>query len=143
MRFKLSILFILLVQLSFSQSGLTKEQVNRLAQAGKLWGYIKYYHPYLQYKDISWDSAFAATVPEILEAKNEDDYEKCIIKFLDVLKDPVTAVIHRHELTTPVKYPTVNITDSVMLITIWDTRSALNSDSTDKIFNRAKRSATR
>src|SRR5437870_634918 len=103
MRSNLSILFILLFQLSFSQSPLTKEQNNRLAQAGKLWGYIKYYHPFLQYKDISWDSAFAATVPYILAAINEDDYEKCIIKFLDVLKDPVTAVIHRRELTTAIK----------------------------------------
>ena len=138
MRYRFSIIFILLIQFSFSQSTLTKEQINRLAQAGKLWGYIKYYHPYLQYKDISWDSAFTATVPDILEAKNEDDYEKSIITFLDVLKDPVTAVIHRHELKTAIKYPTFEITDSVMLITIWDCRSALYSDSTDKIFNRAK-----
>jgi len=138
MRYRFSIIFILLIQFSFSQSTLTKEQNNRLAQAGKLWGYIKYYHPYLQYRDISWDSAFAATVPDILEAKNEADYEKSIIKFLGVLKDPVTAVIHRHELTTAIKYPTFEITDSVMLITIWDCRSALYSDSTDKIFNRAK-----
>ena len=66
MRYRFSIILILLIQYSFSQSTLTKEQNNRLAQAGKLWGYIKYYHPYLQYKDISWDSAFTAIVPDIL-----------------------------------------------------------------------------
>ena len=74
MRFRLSITFILLTQFSFSQSTLTKEQINRLADAGKVWGYIKYYHPYLQYKDISWDSVFAATVPDILAAKSKADY---------------------------------------------------------------------
>ena len=138
MRYRLSITFILLTQFSFSQSTLTKEQINRLGDAGKVWGYIKYYHPYLQYKNIRWDSAFVATVPDILAAKNKADYEKCIRNFLSVLNDPVTAVIQRQELTTEIKYPAFAITDSVMVITVEDCRSIINSDSLDKIFTKAK-----
>ncbi|MDZ4795087.1 MAG: hypothetical protein SGI83_12475 [Bacteroidota bacterium] len=137
MRSKLFIIFNLLAQFSFSQSSLNKDQINRIAEAGKVWGYIKYYHPYLQYKNISWDSAFAATVPGILAAKNKEDYEKCLETFLSVLKDPVTAVIHRQQLTTEIKYSDFVITDSVMVITLDDYRSIINSDTLDRIFTKA------
>jgi C-terminal processing protease CtpA/Prc len=137
MRSKLSILLILLAQFAFSQSSLNRDQINRLADAGKVWGYIKYYHPYLQYKNISWDSAFAATVPDILAAKNKDDYEKCVENLFSVINDPVTAVIHRQQLETEVKYPDIVIADSVMVITLEDYRAIINSDSLGRIFARA------
>jgi C-terminal processing protease CtpA/Prc len=137
MHYKLSIVFILLAQFSFSQSSLNKDQINRLADAGKVWGYIKYYHPYLQYKDISWDSAFAATVPDILGAKNKEDYEKCFVNLFSVINDPVTAVIHRIPLTTEIKYTDLVITDSVMVISLDDYRAIINGDTLDKIFAKA------
>ena len=137
MRYNLSILFILLAQFSFSQSSLNKDQINRLADAGKVWGYIKYYHPYLQYKNISWDSAFAASVPDILGAKNKEDYEKCFVNLFAVLNDPVTAVIHRIPLTTEIKYSDLVITDSVIVIRLEDYRAIINSDTLDKIFAKA------
>lgn len=30
-------------------------QIERMTQLGKLWGKIKYYHPYLAYKEIDWE----------------------------------------------------------------------------------------
>jgi C-terminal processing protease CtpA/Prc len=137
MRSSLFIIFNLLAQFSFSQSSLNKDQINRIADAGKVWGYIKYHHPYLQYKNISWDSAFAATVPDILAAKNKKEYEKCIVNLFSVLKDPVTAVIQRQELTTEIKYSDLVITDSVMIITLDDYRAIINSDTLDRIFTKA------
>jgi hypothetical protein len=137
MRSSLFIIFNLLAQFSFSQSTLNKDQINRIADAGKVWGYIKYHHPYLQYKNISWDSAFAATVPDILAAKNKEDYEKCIVNLLSILKDPVTAVIHRQELTTEIKYSDLVITDSVMIINPEDYRAIINRDTLDRIFIKA------
>jgi hypothetical protein len=55
-----SILFFLLFLVSeftFAQQSLTYEQINQLADAGKIYGYVKYFHPFLQYKEINWDSA--------------------------------------------------------------------------------------
>lgn len=53
MRLVLFILFLLSGSTSFSQQSYNKDQINRLADAGKVWGYLKYYHPYLQYKNIN------------------------------------------------------------------------------------------
>jgi len=81
-------------------------------------------------------------VPGILAAKNKEDYEKCLENFLSVLKDPVTSVIHRQELTTEIKYPDFAVTDSVMVITLTDYRAIINNDSLLKIFTKAIRQLT-
>ncbi len=137
MRSKLSILFILLVQLSFSQSTLTNEQINRLADAGKVWGYFKYFHPFLQYKNVSWDSVFTANVPDILSTKNKAEYEKSLEKLFSVLNDPVTAVINIPRPTTKIRYSDLVITDSVMIITRDDCRTITDEDPIQKIFAKA------
>lgn len=137
MRFKLFIPFVLIAKFSFSQQSLTNEQINRVADAGKVWGYMKYFHPYLQYKNISWDSAFAAIIPDILAAKNKGEYEKSLEKLFSVLNDPVTAVIHMSQPTTAIKYSDLVIEDSVMIITRDDYRAIVDEDTIHKIFIKA------
>jgi hypothetical protein len=39
----------------------------RLVALGRLWGEIKYFHPYLAYRPIDWDSAFVAAYPRVGE----------------------------------------------------------------------------
>jgi len=80
---------------SFAQPSLVKEQINRLADAGKVYGYIKYFHPWLQYKDINWDSTFASNVEEIIEARNKTEYEAVMQKLLSTLNDNMTSVVTR------------------------------------------------
>lgn len=137
MRLRLSILFILLAQFSSSQSTLTKEQINRVADAGKVWGYIKYYHPYIQYKNINWDSAFSESVPKILEAKNKKEYENCLQNLFSTLNDPVTAVIHIPKPTKPINYSDLIISDSILIITRDDYRAIVDEDTTHKLFEKA------
>src|SRR6478672_10847522 len=74
MWFRPFILLLFVGDLSFAQSSLTATQINRLADAGKVYGYIKYFHPFLQYKDINWDSAFAVNVQGIIDAKTKQEY---------------------------------------------------------------------
>lgn len=31
--------------------------ITRIAAVGKLWGEVRYLHPYLAYRDIDWDAA--------------------------------------------------------------------------------------
>jgi len=45
-----------------------------LADAGKSYSYVKYFHPFVQYKSINWDSAFAADVEGIINSKDKDEY---------------------------------------------------------------------
>jgi C-terminal processing protease CtpA/Prc len=89
------ILFVILLffsSFSFAQQPLTAQQINRLADAGKVYGYIKYFHPWLQYKTFNWDSAFAANVEGIIKAKNGADYKLIMQKLLSPLNDGLTTV---------------------------------------------------
>jgi C-terminal processing protease CtpA/Prc len=92
MRPGLLILLLCLNYFSYSQTSLTKEQLNRLADAGKIYGYVKYFHPFLQYKNINWDSAFASNVEAIIKATNKFEYAAALQKMFSVLEDGLTTV---------------------------------------------------
>lgn len=68
------------------------EHIDRLARAGKLWGTVRYLHPYLAYKDIDWDAALVAAIPRVREAKTSEEYKAAVQGMLDALGDPVTRV---------------------------------------------------
>lgn len=72
---------------------LNAEQTQRLAQLSRLYGHIKYFHPYLGYRDINWDAAFAATAPRLIDAISEKEQAAVIQQILEVLQDPVTKVV--------------------------------------------------
>jgi len=122
MRQRLFILFLLLPQVSFSQQSLTKEQINRLADAGKVYGYIKYFHPFLQYKDINWDSAFAASVNGIIAARNRDEYAAVMQRLLSSLKDNLSTVtvISKRDSAYRVRPSTYDVRDSILYISMND-----------------------
>jgi C-terminal processing protease CtpA/Prc len=69
---------------------LTAIQTDRLFKAGQLWGHITYFHPYLQYKKIAFDSAYAASVPEILAAQSDEDFSNALNSWLSILNDANT-----------------------------------------------------
>ena len=85
MRLKLSLLLLIVSSFSFAQQSLTKEQINRLADAGKVYGIVKYFNPYLQYKTLNWDSVFAANVEGIIGAKNKEEYGNVMQRILSPL----------------------------------------------------------
>lgn len=66
---------------------------DRLASVGRLWGAIKYFHPYIAYKDIDWDGALVKAIPQIKAARTPDEYSRAIAGLLQVLNDPVTEVV--------------------------------------------------
>ena len=92
MRPKLFLLLLCVSTFSFAQQPLTTTQINRLADAGKIYGYVKYFHPFLQYTDINWDSAFAANVEATMKAGNKYDYAAVLQKMFSVLNDGLTTV---------------------------------------------------
>jgi C-terminal processing protease CtpA/Prc len=65
----------------------------RLAAVGRLWGAIKYFHPYLAYKNIDWDGALVRAIPLIKTARTPNEYRQAIGGLLQVLSDPATAII--------------------------------------------------
>jgi C-terminal processing protease CtpA/Prc len=67
-------------------------QTERLAALGRLWGMVKYFHPFLAYKEIDWDAALIKTIPQVKAARSPNEYRQAISDMLQVLNDPVTTV---------------------------------------------------
>lgn len=82
-------LLLLLPSLCFA----SPSHVDRLAHVGRLWGTVRYLHPYLAYKDIDWDAALVAAIPRVREAKTVEEYRAAVQGMLDALGDPATEVI--------------------------------------------------
>lgn len=122
MQLKLSFSLLIISSFSFAQQPLTAEQINRLADAGKVYGYIKYFHPFLQYKNINWDSAFAANVQGIIDAKNKKEYAVVMQKIFSCLHDGITTIAHVPGEATNYKPQDVSfqIKDSILYIQMND-----------------------
>ncbi len=69
------------------------EKDDRLLAVGKLWTTIKYFHPYLAYRDIDWDKALVEGLPKIRAAGNTAEYRAAIESMLDALHDSSTYVL--------------------------------------------------
>jgi C-terminal processing protease CtpA/Prc len=67
--------------------------VERLAHLGKLWGAVRYLHPYLAYKEIDWDGALVRAIPAVRAARTPDEYAAAVQTMLAALGDPVTRVV--------------------------------------------------
>ncbi|MEA2561522.1 MAG: hypothetical protein QOH06_3026 [Acidobacteriota bacterium] len=68
------------------------EQTDRLVHLGKLWGTVRYLHPWVAYKDVDWDAALVAAIPRVREAKTSEEYRAAVQGMLGALGDPVTRV---------------------------------------------------
>ena len=70
-----------------------KLRVERLARLGKLWGTVRYVHPFLGYKDLDWDAPLIKAIPKVEAAKTRDEYAAAVGEMLTALGDPATAVV--------------------------------------------------
>jgi C-terminal processing protease CtpA/Prc len=64
----------------------------RLAGLCRLWGFVKFCHPYLATKSIDWDAALIETLPLVREAESAEAYQKALTSLLDRLDDPLSAI---------------------------------------------------
>jgi hypothetical protein len=53
-------------------------------------GTVKYFHPYLAYREIDWDKALIDTIPKVSAAKTSQDYQSALNQMLAVLNDNST-----------------------------------------------------
>ena len=65
-------------------------RVARLAGLAKVWGAVKYFHPYLAQREIDWDKALVETLPKVNGAKTPQEYEAALNQMLAVLNDRST-----------------------------------------------------
>jgi C-terminal processing protease CtpA/Prc len=78
----------LVPSLTFAQT--PPAEADRLVATGKLWTTVKYFHPYLAYRDIDWDKALVDALPRIRSAATPAEYAAAVQSMLDALKDPTT-----------------------------------------------------
>ena len=62
----------------------------RLSGLAKAWGAVKYFHPFLAYRDIDWDKALIDAIPKVNAARSPQEYEAAINQMLAVLNDKST-----------------------------------------------------
>lgn len=65
-------------------------RIARLAGLAKVWGNVKYFHPFLAYRDVDWDKALIDTIPKVNAAKSPQDYQAALNQMLAVLNDKST-----------------------------------------------------
>ena len=100
MRRKFALVFIVTLLLAShgwlvrgaQDSSVSATQLERLAALGKLWGTVKFFHPYLAYKDIDWDAALIKAIPLVKAARTPDEYRQAVNTMLQALGDPATTV---------------------------------------------------
>jgi C-terminal processing protease CtpA/Prc len=69
-----------------------KLRIERLARLGKVWGKLRYTHPFLAYRDLDWDAAFLRAIPKVESAKTKGEFAAVVAEMLAALGDPATAV---------------------------------------------------
>ncbi|HSS47537.1 MAG TPA: S41 family peptidase [Thermoanaerobaculia bacterium] len=67
-------------------------EVERLSHLGRLWGVVRYLHPWLAYKEIDWDAALVQAIPRVRAAQTPAQYAAAAQTMLDALGDAVTRV---------------------------------------------------
>jgi C-terminal processing protease CtpA/Prc len=70
-------------------------RIERLGQVCKLWGQVKYTHPYLAHKAVRWDEALVKAVSSVRTAGTTGQYARALEAMLGELGDPVTAIQFR------------------------------------------------
>ncbi|HEX8197282.1 MAG TPA: S41 family peptidase [Pyrinomonadaceae bacterium] len=90
--FFIIILFSVLVRVPAQTSqtpshNLEKVRIERLAGLAKIWGAVKYFHPFLAYREIDWDKTLIETIPKVNAAKTTREYEAAINSMLAPLGD--------------------------------------------------------
>lgn len=108
-------------------------RLNRLMGLGKLWGTVRYLHPYLAYKQIDWDAALVKALPEVREAKTAGEYASAVQKMLNALGDPTTRIL---QTEMPGAAPDAKLTpfsrktDRDVLVVTWTQQDSLDFNGT-------------
>jgi C-terminal processing protease CtpA/Prc len=67
-------------------------ETERVAKLSEIYGHIKFFHPYLGYRVINWDSAFVQAAPLVAAARTDAETVAALRQLLAVLNDPASSV---------------------------------------------------
>ncbi|MGC2236132.1 MAG: S41 family peptidase [Pyrinomonadaceae bacterium] len=121
---------------AFPQTQTEEKRFERLGGLARVWGAVKYFHPYLATRAVDWDKALIETIPRVNAAKNATEYRAAIGQMLAVLNDKNTFVeienaVKIDSKINPNKPELVRLSDGVLIIeamTIGETAAADQSE---------------
>ncbi|MEP6900652.1 MAG: S41 family peptidase [Actinomycetota bacterium] len=67
-----------------------QKRIERLTGLAKVWGTVKFYHPYLANQNINWDKSLVETITKVNSAKTSQEYQAAINSMLAALNDKTT-----------------------------------------------------
>jgi len=70
-----------------THSSVEAARISKLVGLARVWGTVKYFHPYLAYRDVDWDKALVETIPRVNAAKTPQEYSAAINHLLEFLND--------------------------------------------------------
>jgi len=76
-------------------------RIERLAGLAKLWGAVKYFHPYVAERDLDWDAALVQAIPKVESANSTADYRRVVDGMLSLLHDPNTHTVKESPAQKP------------------------------------------
>ncbi|MBS1508344.1 MAG: hypothetical protein JSS79_17015 [Bacteroidetes bacterium] len=143
---KIAITFFLCTSFLYgwSQPKPDSVQLKRLIRLCELWGKVKYFHPYLSYKPIDWDSALIQTIPKVKAAQTSEEYAKAIDEMLGMLHDPATYVIREPKTSWPLSLPgeahpkVYNHNEEILVVEMTDYSDLSNLPETDRRLKEVK-----
>lgn len=65
----------------------SKQDVESLVLLGKIWGFLKYYHPAVGRGEYNWDFELFRIMPSVLNAKSEGERYKVLRRWIDGIGD--------------------------------------------------------
>lgn len=94
-----------LAPLAAAETAAPAPHIERIVRTARLWGFVRYLHPYLAYRDIDWDKALVDALPRIRDAKTSEEYAAAVQSMLGVLGDPATRVLPQKKEEAPTTVP--------------------------------------
>lgn len=74
-----------LLGLLSNEKDLTSLQINNLSNVCQIWGFLKYYHPNVYSGKFNWDEQLLNMLPKIINAKNINEADFLLTKWIDTL----------------------------------------------------------
>jgi C-terminal processing protease CtpA/Prc len=75
-------------------------RIDRLVALAKVWGNVRWLHPYLFDREIAWDEALVAAIPKVEDARSADQFAAAVGEMLGALHDPLTHMVRDQAVGT-------------------------------------------
>jgi len=112
----------------------TKSTIENLAVLGKVWGFLKYYHPSIAKGDYNWDYELFRIMPGILKAANNNERNELLSAWVDKMGTVKEGTVKKNNSIIKLSPDLLWINDSILgkkltaqLLTIRDARRKSNN----------------